>query len=153
MQRPVVGILQRKTSTSGGSERHNFSSLSLLPHELNRSLTAGIDDVETENYDNHSRSSSIDSGVQGGTKIILQTQPRRGSVTHDSDSAVLVYNTSYGGKMKFTLNKPETSIGRKEDNDISLSCAKISKRHASILRKEDRYAYFAWTTLQEALFI
>ena len=138
MQRPVVGILQRKTSTSGGSERHNFSSLSLLPHELNRSLTSGVDDAETE-YDNQSRSNSIDSGVgSNGTKIILQTQPRRGSVTPDESSAVLIYNTSYGGKMKFTLSKPETSIGRKEDNDISLSCAKISKRHALILRIDNR---------------
>lgn len=128
--RPAVGILHRKPSASG-VPTNNFSSLSLLPGELNRSLSS-IDDHDSETSDLPQTSSNSD------TKIIMQTAPRRGSVSANESDATLVYNTSYGGKMKFTLNSQETSIGRKEDNDITLSCARISKRHATIVRLDER---------------
>ncbi len=130
--RPVVGILHRNSSAAGPAA--NFSSLSLLPGELNRSLSS-IDDHDLDTNDLSQQSSGND------TKIIMQTAPRRGSVsggTSSDNDATLVYNTSYGGKMKFTLNSKETSIGRKEDNDITLSCARISKRHATIVKLEER---------------
>jgi adenylate cyclase len=59
--------------------------------------------------------------------------PRRGS-NNQGKVAKLVYNTSYGGKMVFELAKDETTMGRREDNHISLSDGKISKYHASIIR-------------------
>ena len=51
----------------------------------------------------------------------------------------LVSVTSYGGKLNFSLNPTgKTFIGRKEDNDIVLFCAKISKRHALIELIQER---------------
>jgi hypothetical protein len=76
-------------------------------------------------------------------KYILHTTPRRTSVTTENISkdgkvkaARLVYSTSFGGKMNFTLAREETTIGRKEDNHIVLTCAKISKYHAVMKRIE-----------------
>lgn len=140
--RPTVGILQRKSSSAGTNERPNFSSLSLLPHDLNRSLSS-LDETQASEFDHidHQRSNSFDSGVGSqNPQIILQTGPRRGSVTENTQNngATLVYNTTYGGKMKFALNHKETQIGRKDDNDIALSCAKISKHHATIININDK---------------
>jgi adenylate cyclase len=71
----------------------------------------------------------------------MQTGYRRGSepeVSLEDFGAKLIYNTTYGGKMSFDLNRSETTIGRKDDNNINLSCAKISKYHATILKNENR---------------
>ncbi|KAJ1512369.1 hypothetical protein HMI54_008474 [Coelomomyces lativittatus] len=54
--------------------------------------------------------------------------------------AKLVYTAPQGGRTFFMLTREVTSIGRKEDNHIVLSCAKISKHHALIERTE--HAYF-----------
>lgn len=77
-------------------------------------------------------------------KIILRTAPRRSSVSSGTEPKVahLVYNTSYGGKMQFELVREETTLGRRDDNDISLSDGKISKYHASIIRAERGYESF-----------
>jgi adenylate cyclase len=71
-------------------------------------------------------------------RIIFQTSQRRSTITLEK-VAKLVYNTSYGGKMEFELIKDETSLGRREDNDICLSDVKISKFHASIIKKDNVY--------------
>lgn len=44
-----------------------------------------------------------------------------------------------GGKTDFPLVREETTIGRKDDNHISLPCAKISKYHAVIKKGEQGY--------------
>ena len=49
---------------------------------------------------------------------------------------MLVYKTSFGGKMTFSLIRPETQIGRKEDNHIVLTDGKISKYHAVLIKNE-----------------
>lgn len=75
-------------------------------------------------------------------KYIVHTAPRRSSVsdTLTKDAlqkklaARLVYSTSFGGKMNFNLARDETTIGRKDDNHIVLSCVKISKYHALMKR-------------------
>ncbi|KAJ3033092.1 hypothetical protein HDV00_006737 [Rhizophlyctis rosea] len=96
-------------------------------------------------------------------KIILHTSHRRSSVpslaqrpgflrdsVQSSNGATngvgggpytarLVYHTSHGGKMNFRLDEEMTNIGRKDDNNIVLTCAKISKYHAVIKRGEKGY--------------
>ncbi|KAI8904359.1 hypothetical protein EDD86DRAFT_77856 [Gorgonomyces haynaldii] len=73
-------------------------------------------------------------------KIILQTAPRRSSVVGDEKMvAQLVYNTSYGGKMEFDLTREETTLGRREDNNIVLTDGKISKYHAVVVKNEEGY--------------
>jgi pSer/pThr/pTyr-binding forkhead associated (FHA) protein len=78
-------------------------------------------------------------------KIIFQTGPRRSSVSRigmdDPTEAKLIYQTSYGGNVEFLLIKDETTLGRKDDNDIVLSDVKISKRHAVITKSGSRYFY------------
>ncbi|KAJ3279672.1 hypothetical protein HK104_001256 [Borealophlyctis nickersoniae] len=87
---------------------------------------------------------STANGGGSGQKIILHTGHRRSSVPDIakrgglSHPARLVYHTSHGGKMNFELEE-ETTIGRKDDNTIVLTCAKISKRHAVIRRTEKGY--------------
>jgi hypothetical protein len=78
----------------------------------------------------------------GNQKIIFQTGARRSSVSkfEEACDAKLIYQTSYGGNVQ--LKKDETTLGRKDDNDIVLSDVKISKRHAVILRNGSRYAVF-----------
>ncbi|KAI9136332.1 hypothetical protein BKA69DRAFT_1104918 [Paraphysoderma sedebokerense] len=73
------------------------------------------------------------------TRLHIHTSPRRSSVTtsQNKEPARLVYTTSHGGKMSFSLVQDTTTIGRKEDNHIALSCAKISKHHAVIERNSD----------------
>ncbi|KAJ3078423.1 hypothetical protein HK102_004522 [Quaeritorhiza haematococci] len=44
--------------------------------------------------------------------------------------------------MNFPLHREETGIGRKEDNHIVLTCAKISKYHAYVKRKDNKYYLF-----------
>lgn len=71
-----------------------------------------------------------------GQKIIFQTAPRRSSLSglDINSSPRLVFDTSYGGKMEFLINKDENSIGRRDDNDIVLHDVKVSKRHAIIVK-------------------
>lgn len=74
-------------------------------------------------------------------RLLLHTAPRRssvskGSMQNDKQPARLVYQTAFGGKMNFLLLRDETAIGRKEDNHIVLTCAKISKYHAVITRND-----------------
>ncbi|KAJ3087429.1 hypothetical protein HK102_011134 [Quaeritorhiza haematococci] len=56
--------------------------------------------------------------------------------------AKLVYHTQHGGKVNFSLHREETGIGRKEDNHIVLTCAKMSKYHAYVKRKDNKYYVF-----------
>ncbi|KAI8800595.1 hypothetical protein BJ742DRAFT_840892 [Cladochytrium replicatum] len=76
-------------------------------------------------------------------KIILQTTERRGKLLLNDNGfqpARLVYHTTYGGKMNWQLSKTgETTIGRKDDNTVVLSDAKISKYHAVIKKTEQGY--------------
>ncbi|RKO84991.1 nucleotide cyclase, partial [Blyttiomyces helicus] len=77
-------------------------------------------------------------------RIIMHTAPRRSSVTNlrngkTGQPARLQLLTSHGGKMHFRLDRDETTIGRKDDNGIVLTCTKISKRHAVVLRTSDGY--------------
>ena len=94
-----------------------------------------------------SRSSQTWSVIQPAhgsqNKLILHTAPRRGSIDKSSggvddnkQQAMLVYKTSFGGKMTFSLIRPETQIGRKEDNHIVLTDGKISKYHAVLIKNE-----------------
>lgn len=76
------------------------------------------------------------SNQNSSQRIILQTAPRRGSQANIS-AAKLVYNTSYGGKMVFELTKEQTTLGRREDNNICLSDGKISKYHAVVKRQQN----------------
>ncbi|KNE62224.1 hypothetical protein AMAG_07464 [Allomyces macrogynus ATCC 38327] len=54
-------------------------------------------------------------------------------------AAQLVYTTSHGGRTVYQLTGSSTRIGRKDDNEIVLSCAKISKHHAVIDRDDHGY--------------
>ncbi|KAI9331254.1 hypothetical protein DFJ73DRAFT_85730 [Zopfochytrium polystomum] len=77
-------------------------------------------------------------------KIVLHTMPRRSSVTRLDKRgtmypAQLVSYTSFGGKNHFPLIRDETTIGRKEGNNIVLLCSKISKYHAVIQRGENGF--------------
>jgi adenylate cyclase len=63
-------------------------------------------------------------------KIILHTGQRRSSAA--PFHARLSYVTSFGGKVDFNIVKDKTTIGRRDDNDIVLTCAKISKYHAVV---------------------
>ena len=144
--RPTVGILHRKRSSTDKQERSNFSSLSLLPHEFNLSLS-DVDTIGTIKDGNaslqeinHSQD-DLEMGLlePNQPKIVLHTTGPRGKGHSPQDNAVLVYNTTFGGKMIFPLNKKEISIGRKDDNDIVLSDGKISKHHAIIVNLDDRY--------------
>ena len=136
--RPTVGILHRKPSNQENVDKSSFSSLSLLPQEFNRSLSE-FDSIKTIKNghlimpdSNPPDSNPPDSNPP---KIFLQTGPRNSNVEANS---VLVYNTTYGGKMEFPLNKEELTIGRKGTNDIVLSDGKISKLHATIANLDDR---------------
>jgi len=94
-----------------------------------------------EKLGHRSSVSSISSGSEPG-RIVLHTAPRRSSVAKNAATlkgkpAQLVYTTSHKIKIKYDLINSETKIGRKDDNDISLACVKISKFHASVIRKGD----------------
>jgi pSer/pThr/pTyr-binding forkhead associated (FHA) protein len=140
--RPTVGILHRKkisTEKVGSS----FSSLSLLPDEFNRSLS-DVDTINTLKGDAYGLDNLSNSDIEMGhaektqQKIFLQTTgPRGRKVKSSENNVVLVYNTTFGGKMVFPLEKVETSIGRKDNNDIVLSDSKISKKHAIIIKNGD----------------
>lgn len=53
-------------------------------------------------------------------------------------SKLLILNTQLGGQ-EFVLNKPEMSIGRTEDNDISIDHASVSRYHAKIKLQGDAF--------------
>ncbi|MFI5308613.1 MAG: FHA domain-containing protein, partial [Polyangiales bacterium] len=44
-----------------------------------------------------------------------------------------------GAQRQLDIDSPELSIGRLEDNDVVLPRSNVSKRHARIVLKEDRY--------------
>ncbi|ORZ30913.1 hypothetical protein BCR44DRAFT_63776 [Catenaria anguillulae PL171] len=66
------------------------------------------------------------------------TAQRRRSTPKARD-ALLLFTTAHGGRQEYPLALGTTNIGRKEDNHISLQCAKISKFHAAIERTEAGY--------------
>lgn len=143
--RPTVGILHRKKLSSDKLDRTSFSSLSLLPDEFNRSLS-DVDTINTLKGDSLALDSPLNSDIEMGLpevnqqKIFLQTTgPRGRKVKSSENDVVLVYNTTFGGKMVFPLEKKETTIGRKDNNDIVLSDGKISKHHAIIIKNNDRF--------------
>ena len=78
----------------------------------------------------HATSSRTDGGTGG-----------KGEAIPESEAPRLVYMTSYGSKVTYPLVWEETTIGRKDDNQIVLTDATISKCHASVLRKPDGYRY------------
>lgn len=53
--------------------------------------------------------------------------------------AVLVLRTTPGGEKIFTWDKPEMLIGRGSNCEISLFEAQVARRHARLLREDDRY--------------
>ncbi len=61
----------------------------------------------------------------------------RGQTIPESEAPRLVYLTSYGSKVTYPLVWEETTIGRKDDNQIVLTDATISKCHCSVFRKAD----------------
>eukprot|EP00842_Homolaphlyctis_polyrhiza_P007106 jgi/Hompol1/985/HPOL_002624-RA len=65
---------------------------------------------------------------------IMKPSIRRSGRGGHEHQACLVYTTSFGGRMTFTLVKDHMTIGRKGDNDIVLTDAKISKNHACIIK-------------------
>ncbi|KAI9096052.1 hypothetical protein DFS34DRAFT_151005 [Phlyctochytrium arcticum] len=69
--------------------------------------------------------------------LIMHTSHRRTVVS--DHNARLIYVTKFGGKTEFPLFGEETTLGRKDDNNIALPCAKISKYHAVIKRGENGY--------------
>lgn len=147
--RPTVGILHRKKLSNDQLDRSNFSSLSLLPDEFNRSLS-DVDTINTLKGDSLSMQditpskTDLEMGLPDANqpKIFLHTTiPRGRKVRSTKNDVVLVYNTTFGGKMIFPLIKSETTIGRKDDNDIVLSDGKISKHHAVIINTNDRYFF------------
>ncbi|TPX60729.1 hypothetical protein PhCBS80983_g01647 [Powellomyces hirtus] len=70
-------------------------------------------------------------------RLIVHTTPRRSFVTDSTPR--LVYITRFGGKTDFHLVRDETTIGRKDDNNIALPCPRISKYHALVIRGEQGF--------------
>ena len=96
-----------------------------------------INDVETKITGNIFSSNVL----QSKKKLVVHTtkskQLLKENQVIEEIGARLVYLTSYGGKMNFPLLRQETTIGRKDDNDIMLTDPKISKYHASISKTEN----------------
>jgi FHA domain len=65
----------------------------------------------------------------------------KGQVIPEAEAPRLVYLTSYGSKVTYPLIWEETTIGRKDDNQIVLTDATISKCHCSVFRKPDGYFF------------
>lgn len=61
----------------------------------------------------------------------------KGVAIPEAEAPRLVYLTSYGSKVTYPLIWEETTIGRKDDNQIVLTDATISKCHCSVFRKAD----------------
>ncbi|KAI8818372.1 uncharacterized protein EV422DRAFT_182831 [Fimicolochytrium jonesii] len=72
-----------------------------------------------------------------GERLIVHTMPRRSYVADNIPR--LVYTTKFGGKTDFPLIGDETTVGRRDDNNISLPCARISKYHGLIVKGEQGY--------------
>lgn len=84
--------------------------------------------------------------TKGEFNIIMHTMPRRSSLTRGDKRgtihpAQLITSTTFGGKNHFPLFRDETKIGRKDgvNHVVLIGCAKISKLHAAVLRKDDGY--------------
>lgn len=71
-----------------------------------------------------------------------KNEPAKGSVIPENEAPRLIYLTSYGSKVVYPLIWEETLIGRKDDNQIVLTDATISKCHCSIFRKPDGYIFY-----------
>lgn len=77
------------------------------------------------------------------TKLVVRptvSQSIEETTSEFSDTSTaphLVYMTSYGGNMNYSLTRAESHIGRKDDNHIILTDATISKFHAIVYRKPD----------------
>jgi hypothetical protein len=120
--------------------QHSVSSLSLE----DRTTITNPAHLFQRSHSNASISTERSNEYNGNLiekKIVFQTAHRRSSVSGLDESTVprLVYNTSYGGKMQFYINKEENSIGRREQNDIVLNDFKVSKKHAVILKTSTGY--------------
>lgn len=127
-------------SSSMDNLRSNVGSKSIP--SSNRSFIA-----RREQNVSRSRLAAADEGnsrgspsLMSGKEIVLSGSKKSigeavASPTTDT-FARLEYMTSYGGKMTFAIEADETFIGRKDDNDVVLTDPKISKRHATILKKE-----------------
>lgn len=137
------------TAGSGGRDsvglrQHNLASMNSLsldqeratitnPSSLFHSRTPSNASIATERSDYRFEEET-------DKKLIFATNHRRSSVPggmdEQSSSPSLVYNTSYGGKMTFYINKNETTIGRRDQSDIVLNDFKVSKKHAVIEKTE-----------------
>lgn len=88
--------------------------------------------------------------VQPTGKANAAASQGKGQTIPEAEAPRLVYLTSYGSKVTYPLIWEETTIGRKDDNQIVLTDATISKCHCSVFRKPDGYFYFnlvfmSWT--------
>ncbi|KAJ2994947.1 hypothetical protein HDV02_001176 [Globomyces sp. JEL0801] len=132
--RESVGLRQHNSSSSIEERVTLTNPASLFPGRSNSTASIATDTDTVTRTGN-------DDLVDSNQKIIFQTTPRRSSISNisldDINDAKLIYNTSYGGKMEFSLSKDEISLGRREDNDIVLSDVKISKRHALIVKNNN----------------
>ncbi|KAI9343067.1 hypothetical protein DFJ73DRAFT_524033 [Zopfochytrium polystomum] len=140
-------------SSTASDPASSASSSELPPHHNNRDGV--IDPAFSRSLPGlMSRSASIAGSDAGGAgpggdsefNIVMHTAPRRSSVSRldkrgTIHPAQLITYTSFGGKNHFPLFREETKIGRKESGNhvVLLGCAKISKFHAVVLRKDDGY--------------
>ncbi|KAJ3329039.1 hypothetical protein HDU76_008759 [Blyttiomyces sp. JEL0837] len=74
----------------------------------------------------------------------LPSAPRRSSLTRldkrgTLQAAQLINETSYGGKLRFYLIREKTTIGRRDDNDVTLQDSQVSKFHAIVERRDTGY--------------
>lgn len=122
-----VGL--RNHSVASGEERSTLTNPSNLFQRSNSAAS-----IETQ----YSRFYGFEEQNEQPTthKIFIPTAPRRSSNAEFEQHATprLVYNTSYGGKMEFAINKDENTIGRREGNDIVLGDERVSKDHAIIVK-------------------
>lgn len=150
---------RRQRSSTAGSGAGGRDNVGLRQHSVSSSLNSlALDQQERATITNpsslfHSRTPSNASIAtdrslearyeeQPDKKLIFATNHRRSSVPGGLDSSsspYLVYNTSYGGKMTFYVNKNETTVGRRDQNDICLNDFKVSKSHAVIKKTEKGY--------------
>ncbi len=80
--------------------------------------------------------------VVRATRATTQTAENSTEFSDPYTAPHLIYMTSYGGNMNYSLKRAETKIGRKDDNHIILTDATISKFHAVIYRKHDGFCFF-----------
>lgn len=88
-----------------------------------------------------------EAAAAGAKKFAIQSSTASGSSRQGAGSSIpeeiaprLIYLTSYGSKVTYPLIWEECTIGRKDDNQIILTDATISKCHCSVFRKSDGYS-------------